>query len=377
MRFLFLLLALPAFAAHTLVPHADVEEQNGSWSFVIHGETDLPDGASIEVDICTIRDVVYPDGEKYVDESPISDGKATAHDRQFSVTIGRMPHAPYSVRYRAKLLYDPGKQLADVASAAAEKLAQDFDFTYGAPADYERERAEADKSVADDFGEIHPLLDELERRFKPLYTGEAAPDLGPWDAWRKEWDAKRAAILDRNRQRMTEDIYWRESYGKRYIEAMLEDLSDLADFYRGVLAAPTEKRPPQEEVAGRGKYLEQKFWERIDGLQISLIGRPSEVLAILDEVDVRVKKLVALRAEAAKDASKKPAFEAEAGDARLAFVQLPAQLSAKLPETYFALVTKLVRDLLPLLGPPEAAVDLAPIADAIGQLRKDIAAQGK
>lgn len=377
MRIILLLLTLPAFAANTLVPHADVEEQNGSWFFHIHGETDLPDGASIDVDVCTIRDVVYPDGEKYVDESPVVDGKATAHDRQFSVTLGKMPHAPYSVPYRVKLVYDPERQLADVASAADGKLEQALDFTYGAPADYDRERAEADKSVADDFGEVHPLLDELEHRFKPLYTGDAAPDLATWDAWRKEWDAKRATILDRNRQRMTEDIYWRESYGKRYLESMLEDMSDLADFYREVLAAPKEKRPPQEEVAARGKYLEAKFWERLDALQISLIGRPNEVIAILDEVDARVKRLVALRAEAAKDAAKKAAFDTEATDARLAFVQLPAQLSAKLPETYFGLVTKLVRDLLPLLGPPEAAVDLAPIADALAQLRKDIAAQGK
>ncbi|MEK7866982.1 MAG: hypothetical protein AAB434_09895, partial [Planctomycetota bacterium] len=176
-----------------------------------------------------------------------------------------------------------------------------------------------------------------------------------------------------------QDIYWRESYGKRYLEAMLEGLGELADFYREVLAAPKAERPPEERVAHAGKMFEAKYWERLDFLQISLIARPDLVLSVLDEVDARVKRLADLRALAAKQdpSFSKETWAKEAADARLAFVQLPAKLSSELPETYFGIVTKLCRDLVALLGPPEAPVDLKPVTDAVQKLRKDAQAQGK
>ncbi len=394
---LLLLLAAPALADDLLTIDARAEERDGTWSFVAEGKTLLLDGARFEIEVTLPRVETYPDGETWKYEDPVEDGKATAIDGAWGATIGRMPRRPYSMTYLARVTFDPERQPNDVRLDFERRVpawwpgfvrelclrtpvAREARFTIGTPADLERERLEADKAVVEDFTATRALFEEMEARFKPLYTSDVAPDLAAWDAWRKEWDTRRKPLEENNDRRISQDIYWRESYGKRYLEAMLDGLADLADFYRDeVLAKPKAERPPEEHVAGAGRMFEAKYWERLDFLQISLIARPDVVLALLDEVEARTRRLAELRALAAR---KDPAFaaaawEKESAEARLAFVQLPARLSAELPETYFGLVTKLCRDLVALLAPPEAPVDLAPVADAIARLRKDARSQGK
>lgn len=381
-----LLLAAPALAEDLFTLQADAQERDGSWTFFVEGKTVLANGARLEIEIALPRVETYRDGETWKYEDPVEDGHATAIDGAYSASVGRMPHKPFSMTYIARVTFDPARQqnsvLADLerrGSLPAEPVSKEVAFTIGTPADLERERLAADQAIVEDFTATRALFEELEGRFKGLYTSDAAPDLAAWDAWRKEWDTRRKPIEENNDRRILQDIYWRESYGKRYLEAMLEGLGDLADFYREVLAAPRAERPPEDHVARAGKMFEAKYWERLDFLQISLIAHPEQVLAILDEVEARAKRLAELRALAAK---KDPAFsnetwEKETADARLAFVQLPARLSAELPETYFGLVTKLCRDLVALLGPPEANVDLAPVTEAIARLRRDAQSQGK
>ncbi|GEM_PF-5438134 len=388
MKYAVLLLALASTApAEELFSlQAQVEERDGAWSFVVAGKTLLADGATLEIEVMLPREETYRDGEVWKYEDPVDDGKVTTIGGAFEAAVGRMPHAPYSMTYLVRATLDPARQqnavLLDLEKrgiAVAEPVAKEVVFTLGTPADLERERLEADKSVVADFTATRALFEELEGRFKGLYTAETAPDLAAWDAWRNEWDTRRAPVTESNGRRILQDIYWRESYGKRYLEAMLDGLGDLADFYREVLAAPKAERPPEEHVAHAGKMFEAKYWERLDFLQISLIARPDQVLAVLDEVDARVNRLAELRALAAKQdpAFSEEAWEKEVADARLAFVQLPARLSSELPETYFGLVTRLCRDLVALLGPPEAAVDPKPVADAVQALRKDAQAQIK
>lgn len=383
---LLLAIACSTHAEDLLSLQAQVQERDGAWSFVVEGKTLLADGARIEIEVVLPREETYPDGEKWKYEDPVDDGKATAIGGAFEAAIGRMARAPYSMTYLVRATFDPARQQSDVlldldkrGIAVAEPVAKELTIAYGTPADLERERLEADKAVVADFQATRALFEELEGRFKGLYTAEAAPDLAAWDAWRKEWDARRAPLVESNDRRILQDIYWRESYGKRYLEAMLDGLGELADFYREVLAAPKAERPPEEHVARAGKTFEAKYWERLDFLQISLIARPDQVLAVLDEIDAHVKRLTDLRALAAsKDPSfSKDLWEKEADDARMAFVQLPARLSSELPETYFGLVTKLCRDLVALLGPPEATVDLTPVTSAVQTLRKDAQAQLK
>lgn len=381
-----LLIVTPALAEDLFTITARAEERDGAWTFVVEGKTLLADGARLELEVAIPRVETYRDGEVWKYDDTVEDGKATAIGGAFSAALGRMARKPYSMTYLARVTFDPTVQPKDVLMdletrglTVSEPVSKDVEFAVGSPADLDRERLEADKRVIEDFTATRTLFEELEARFKGLYTSDAPPDLEAWDAWRKEWDARIAPIVESNERRIGQDIYWRESYGKRYLEAMLDGLSELADFYREVLAAPKAKRPPEDHVARAGKMFEAKYWERLDFLQISLIAHPGTVLQILDETEERVKRLLEMRALAAKkDAAFSPeAWEKEAADARMAFVQLPARLSAELPETYFGLVTKLCRDLVALLGPPEAAVDAAPVMEAIARLRNDAESQRK
>lgn len=240
-------------------------ERDRKWIFIIDGTTNIPPEVKLRARIYALE--VFSDfkeGDREDDEPLVwEDDEGQPSYKSFHPVGGRFheevyifSRKPYSIRYRAKVLYVP----RDQTDAVTLKMGDDdffrkADMRLGTDADYEKELKERVQETAEDLTAMEKLYGELADQYKAIGAGFKAE---AWKKWKEPWYEKVAAYNKKNEERYSLWAVWMERQAKMRIGGMCELMRRISvaieeHFLEG---AKNEERI-QEMLKGFHDYFEE------------------------------------------------------------------------------------------------------------------------
>ena len=309
-----------------------VESRGADWAFVVEGTTELPDATVLKARLYSLEEIDdYRGGRKVVEESMMQDKLGF---RLIKVQSGKIREAiltsarkPYSIRYRAKLTYDPDRQEVAVLEKAGEKeFSVPRDIRQGDNAAFDKEISAASAELGREMENILALYRDLKGRFQVWIR---KPDAAEFQAWLKDFQKKAAGVQERNDQRYSIWAVWLERQAKFRIDAFVDRFEGMCHDFEEWLAAtariaelskdPAKNAEELKELADQEQHLQLRIRHGLDGFLASfeeareVMGidapwDPESVDAIFKEYEAAAAELAALadRRDAAEWASKSP-----------------------------------------------------------------------
>jgi hypothetical protein len=207
-----------------------IVERDGKWVFHIDGVTNLPPTVKLRARIYALENFQdFKEGEREDDEPLVwedDNGQPGFHlfnaegGGQFHEDVYKFARRPYSIRYRAKVHYQPRDQTDAVTlKVGDEEFFRKADLRFGTDADYAVELRERVKEVAEDLVTIEKLYSEIVEaypKFKKAYDAQA------WGKWKGVWLEPLEAIEKKNEQRYSLWAVWMERQAKMRVGGMCE-----------------------------------------------------------------------------------------------------------------------------------------------------------
>jgi hypothetical protein len=207
-----------------------IVEKDGKWVFHIDGVTNLPPEVKLRARIYALEVFTdFKEGEREDDEPLVweDDGGqpsfhvfSAAGGGQFHEDVYKFARRPYSIRYRAKVHYNPRDQTDAVTlKFGDEEFYRKADLRFGTDADYAVELRERVKEVAEDLVAIEKAYGEVIEaypKFKKDYNALA------WADWKGPWIDRLAAIEKKNEHRYSLWAVWMERQAKMRVGGMCE-----------------------------------------------------------------------------------------------------------------------------------------------------------
>jgi hypothetical protein len=276
-----------------------IVEKDGKWVFHVDGVTNIPADVPLRARIYALETFAdFKEGEREDDEPLVwEDDNGQPPFRlfnpegggQFHEDVYKFARRPYSIRYRAKVHYNPRDQTdKNTLKMGDEEFSRHADLRFGTDAAYAAELTERVKEVASDLTTIEKLYGEFCDEYpKFLKKFEAAA----WTKWKEPWLERIEEIEKRNQNRYSLWAVWMERQAKMRVGGMCELLARRmvgaaeAHFLEG---AKSEERV-QELIKGFHDYFE----EAIEVIGVSAPLDPRTVGPLIAAYD---KALVPLRA---------------------------------------------------------------------------------
>jgi hypothetical protein len=286
-------------------PKAAVEKVESAWTFRVEGTTSLPAGTVLRIRILALDEVQDPDtGGTMWDEEPLFYGDEAFQDAEvdqgkFSATVYRLARRPYSLRYRARLHYDPSYQNEAVLKAVGDKEWQkDLDFRSGDDTSLSEELKTTAKELHDEFVTVKALFDELKAEFAKPYDAKA------WRRWLEGWMDRVQALRDRNEDRLMLWTVWIERQGKLRIEGFCMRLPDLATECR-------EHLEGDKEALERAQTKMKAFLDYYDEA-VAVVGleMPLDLATVEPALESYLKQVETLKKGGSKTEVKRAGLEA-------------------------------------------------------------------
>jgi len=207
-----------------------IVERDGKWVFHIDGVTNLPPEVKLRARIYAVETFTdFKEGEREDDEPLVWEddaGQPSFHvfnaegGGQFHEDVYAFARRPYSIRYRAKIHYDPRIQTpAMTLKVGDEEFARKADLRFGTDADFAAELLERVQEVASDLVAIEKAYGEVVEaypKFKKAYDAQA------WARWKDPWLERLEAIEKRNERRYSLWAVWMERQAKMRVGGMCE-----------------------------------------------------------------------------------------------------------------------------------------------------------
>jgi hypothetical protein len=240
-------------------------ERDRKWIFIVDGATNIPPEVKLRARIYALE--VFSDfkeGDREDDEPLVwEDDEGQPSYRSFNPVGGRFheevytfARKPYSIRYRAKVLYVP----RDQTDAVTLKMGDDdffrkADMRAGTDADYERELKERVQETAEDLTAMEKLYGELADKYKEVSSAFRAE---AWKKWKDPWYEKVAAYSKKNEERYSLWAVWMERQAKMRIGGMCELMRRIsAAIEEHFLEGAKNEERIQEMLKGFHDYFEE------------------------------------------------------------------------------------------------------------------------
>ena len=204
-------------------------ERDGKWIFIVDGTTNIPPETRLRARVYALELFSdFKEGEREDDEPLVWEDEGGQPGFKVFSPVGGKFHEevyafvrkPYSIRYRAKVLYVPRDQTDAVTlKVGDDDFYRKADLRVGTDKDYEKELLARVQETADDLAAIEKLYGDLADQYK------AARQPGGKDAWKKwkePWAEKIEAMTKRNEQRYSLWAVWMERQAKMRIGGMCE-----------------------------------------------------------------------------------------------------------------------------------------------------------
>jgi hypothetical protein len=244
-----------------------IVEKDGKWVFHIDGVTNFPPEVKLRARIYALETFTdFKEGEREDDEPLVWEdeaGQPSFHlfhaegGGQFHEDVYKFVRRPYSIRYRAKIHYNPKDQTDAVTlKLGDEEFFRKADLRFGTDAAYAAELRERVKEVADDLVAVEKLYGEVVEaypKFKKAYDAEA------WNRWKTPWLEQLEPIEKRNEHRYSLWAVWMERQAKMRVGGMCELLMrriiNAAEIY--FAGEPKADARVQELFVGFHQYFEE------------------------------------------------------------------------------------------------------------------------
>jgi hypothetical protein len=275
-----------------------IVEKEGKWVFVIDGTTNIPREAKLRSRIYALEVFTdFKEGEREDDEPLVwedDSGQPSYHsfnaiDGKFHEEVYAFVRKPYSIKYRAKIHYNPRDQNDAVTLRVGdEEFARKADLRWGTDADYARELQERVREVSGDLASLEKLYGEFVEEYpKFLKTFNEAG----WSKWKEPWLGRIEEIEKRNDTRYSLWAVWMERQAKMRVGGMCELLArrmigaSEGHFLQGL---KTEERV-QELIKGFHDYFEE-------AIEVIGVNAPLDPRTVGPLVNAYEKAMVPLRA---------------------------------------------------------------------------------
>ncbi len=290
-----------------------IAESGGEWRFLAEGATDLPDLARLKGRLYVLEEVDDFRGGKRVDEEPFDyEAKPVEIEvkgGKFSAVLLATPRKPYSLKYRAKLRYDPENQEEEVAAKVTEKeFVVARDLRRGDDAALEAEFKATAKEFAGEMDIVLELHRDQKRRFKEWI--DKRPEKKAYADWYASFREKVEGLEERNRPRFMIWACWLERQGKMKLDAFCERFVRTAREFETWLESPSEEQL-QVVKSALDAFL-PAYEEAREVLGIDTPWDPDSVGAIVREYEKSLGALEEASASAAAWAAKGPAARLQA-----------------------------------------------------------------
>lgn len=205
-------------------------ERDKKWIFVVEGVTNIAPEVKLRARIFALETFSdFKEGEREDDEplvwedgngQPSHQSFSPGLDGKFRVEVYSFVRKPYSIRYRAKVMYVP----RDQTDAVTLKMGDDdffrhADLRVGTDADYEKELQARVQETAEDLVAMEKLYGELADQYalqRKQFNAAA------WKAWKEPWFARVESYNARNEERYSLWAVWMERQAKMRIGGMCE-----------------------------------------------------------------------------------------------------------------------------------------------------------
>jgi hypothetical protein len=240
-------------------------ERDGKWTFIVEGTTNIPPETRLRARVYALELFSdFKEGEREDDEPLVweDEGGQPSHKSFFPVggkfreEVYTFVRKPYSIRYRAKVLYVPRDQTDAVTlKVGDDDFFRKADLRVGTDQDYEKELQDRVQETAEHLVAMEKLYGELSDQYREARKSGAKD---AWKKWKEGWSSKIEAYTKKNEERYSLWAVWMERQAKMRIGGMCElmrRISTAADeqFFEG---AKNDERI-QEMLKGFHDYYEE------------------------------------------------------------------------------------------------------------------------
>ena len=276
-------------------------ERDGKWTFIVDGTTNIPPEVKLRARVYALEVFTdFKEGEREDDEPLVweDEGGQPSHRSFFPVggkfheEVYTFVRKPYSIRYRAKILYVPRDQTDAVTlKVGDDDFFRKADLRVGTDKDYEQELKDRVQETAADLIAMEKFYGELADQYKETRKTGAK---GPWKKWKEPWSEKIETTVKKNEQRYSLWAVWMERQAKMRIGGMCELMRRIANaadeqFDEG---AKNDERI-QEMLKGFHDYYEE-------AIEVIGISAPLDVRTVGPLLAAYEKAVAPLRAWIAK-----------------------------------------------------------------------------
>jgi hypothetical protein len=274
-----------------------VFEKDGFHTFAVQGKTDLPGDAVLKARVYAVT-VVNAFAGPREDEEPLvwEDDEGQPAWKTLEVVRGafkedvyRFLLAPWPLRYRARVHYEPRDQTDDVVKAVGgDAHSWKADLQVGDDAAFAAMLAKRVVEVTEDLIELKKDFDELRSTFR---AQEKARDPVAWKAWKDRWYERVDRRYERNKLRYGLWAVWLERQARMRV-------GGLCELLRRILVGCNEhlfEGMPQAERLREAMKAWIAYWEEAaDVMGIDLPLDADEVVPVVEAYE----KALALLQEA-------------------------------------------------------------------------------
>ncbi|HLY73105.1 MAG TPA: hypothetical protein VKU80_03215, partial [Planctomycetota bacterium] len=276
-----------------------IVQKDGMWVFRIDGVTNLPPEVKLRARVYALELFSdFKEGEREDDEPLVwEDDSGQPSFHLFSAEGGGQLHEevykfvrkPYSIKYRAKIHYNPRDQKDSVTlKVGDEEFFRMADLRFGTDADYALELKERVQEVAGDLVSLEKLYGEFVDEYPKFLKNF---DAAAWSKWKEPWLERIEAIEKRNDTRYSLWSVWMERQAKMRVGGMCELLArrmigaSEGHFLQGL---KTEERV-QELIKGFHDYFEE-------AIEVIGVNAPLDPRTVVPLVTAYEKAMSPLRA---------------------------------------------------------------------------------
>ncbi|HVR83329.1 MAG TPA: hypothetical protein VMU54_03400 [Planctomycetota bacterium] len=275
-----------------------IVEKGGKWVFVIDGTTNIPPEAKLRSRIYALEVFTdFKEGEREDDEPLVwedDSGQPSYHafyaiGGKFHEEVYAFSRKPYSIKYRAKIHYNPRDQNDAVTlKVGDEEFFRKAELRLGTDADYARELQDRVQEVAGDLVSLEKLYGEFVDEYPKFLKNFNA---GDWSKWKEPWLERIEEIEKRNDARYSLWAVWMERQAKMRVGGMCELLARRmigaaeGHFFQSL---KTEERV-QELIKGFHDYFEE-------AIEVIGVNAPLDPRTVVPLVNAYEKAMTPLRA---------------------------------------------------------------------------------
>ena len=214
-----------------------INRPNNTYVFYLEGETNLPEETVLEGEVYYAKKIPLHEslqkeiGQKYQIEYYLMDKRlVNVKNSRFELICGFFKRPLYSGDYNFKIKFDPNVQpetIRQQVPVGLKPIIQETTVTFGNPVNLPQEKLTAQRAAYQDLEKIQQFYQNLVQTVQKHRSAQSF-DSNQWNQWSEAWQTEVNQLLDKNKLRFEERIYWLESSARYSISLLGNELLRMA-----------------------------------------------------------------------------------------------------------------------------------------------------